>query len=333
MRIVAYVHFMMPFHYAGSEVMLLNLLKVAQQNGHEVSVIATYEKEAPDTWEYDGVTCYTPTSKFSGFELLTRLDPDIIITHHDVTVYASGYAKYLNVPLVQLIHNNGINNPGPHPELQHGADFVIWNTEWVKEWYGKRYEHIPSVVVHPPVFAKDHATTPGDMVTLVNLNMNKGAGIMYELAKRLPHVEFLGVEGGHGNQVFEMWPNVSFQQQTTDMRNDVWARTKVLLVPSIYESYGMVAVEALASGIPVLATPTPGLKESLQDAGTFIGRDDIDAWCYHIERLLNDKSYYAERSDAASRRSAAIDPESEFEAALTELERLVTKWPTQRLRT
>lgn len=323
MKIVAYIHFFPPFHFAGSEIMMLNMLKVAQLNGHEVSVICTYEKEAPEQWEFEGVTCYTPTSKFSGFEILSCLNPDLILTHHDCTVYAAGYAKYLGVPLVQLIHNNGINNPGEHPELKHGADFVIWNTEWVRDWYGDRYTHIPSVVVHPPVFAEQHRTTPGDLVTLVNLNMNKGAGIMYELAERLPHVEFLGVEGGHGNQVFEARPNVTFQTQTTNMRDDVWARTKVLLVPSIYESYGMVAVEALASGIPVLANPTPGLKESLQNAGVFIGRDDTDAWVYHIERLLTDDSYYAERSQLSKDRSDAIDPEKEFTVALTELERLV----------
>lgn len=329
MKIVAYVHFMMPYHYAGSEVMVLNLLKVAQQNGHDVAVIATYEREAPTQWEYEGIPCFSPNSKFTGFELLMRQAPDIVITHHDCTVYAAGYSKYLNVPLVQLIHNNGINNPGPHPELRHGADFVIWNTEWVRDWYGDRYADIPGVVVHPPVFAKEHATTPGDLVTLVNLNMNKGAGIMYSLAERLPHVEFLGVEGGHGNQIFEVWPNVTFQEQTTDMRNDVWSRTKILLVPSIYESYGMVAVEALASGIPVIAAPTPGLQESLQYAGIFIDRDDEDAWAAEIERLLTDDKYYAKRAKLSKKRSAEIDPEKEFTEALYELERLVKTWPTQ----
>lgn len=329
MKIVAYVHFMMPYHYAGSEVMLLNLLKVAQRNGHQVSVIATYEKEAPKHWEYEGIDCYSPNEQFSGFELLSREKPDLIITHHDVTVYASSFAKYLNVPLVQLIHNNGINNPGPHPELRHGADFIVWNTQWVKDWYGERYAHIPSVIVRPPVFAEQHATTPGDLVTLVNLNMNKGAGILYKLAERLPHVEFLGVEGGHGNQIFEMWPNVTFQKQTTNMRDDVWARTKILLVPSIYESYGMVAVEALASGIPVLAAPTPGLKESLGDAGTFILREDFDGWASEITSLLTDKKRYAKMSEKSLKRSAEIDPEKEFIAALREFERLVDEWPTQ----
>ena len=40
----------------------------------------------------------------------------------------------------------------------------------------------------------------------------------------------------------------------------------------------MAAVEALAHGIPVIAHPTPGLRESLGFAGTYVDRDNIDAW-------------------------------------------------------
>jgi glycosyltransferase involved in cell wall biosynthesis len=52
----------------------------------------------------------------------------------------------------------------------------------------------------------------------------------------------------------------------------------VLMVPSVHESYGMAAVEALASGIPVIAHPTPGLREALGDAGTFVDRADVRVW-------------------------------------------------------
>lgn len=76
------------------------------------------------------------------------------------------------------------------------------------------------------------------------------------------------------------------------MRDDVWSRTKVLLIPSNYETYGMVGVEAIASGIPTIAHPTDGLCESLGDAGWFIPRDDVDEWQRVIELLLTDDAVY-----------------------------------------
>ena len=96
------------------------------------------------------------------------------------------------------------------------------------------------------------------------------------------------------------------------MKDDVWARTKVLLMPSTYESYGMVAVEALASGIPVIACPTPGLKESLDYAGIFPHSTSLKLWQSELARLLTDDNYYAERSQLALQRSKEIDPRIEL---------------------
>lgn len=325
MRIVSYVHFAPPHHFAGSEVMLLNLMKVAQAQGHDTYVVATYETE--EEWVFEGIQHYGVTKERTGFGTLEWLRPDIIITHHHETPAAIAYGKYLNVPVSLIMHNNNHFRGRTNPLIDFGPDHIIYNTNWVREWYEGSYD-IPDVVVHPPVFAEQHATTPGDMVTLINLNRDKGAEIFYELAGRLPHVEFLGVEGGHGTQIFERHPNVTFQTQTTDMKRDVWSRTKLLLVPSIYESYGMVAVEAMCSGIPVIATPTPGLKEALQSAGTFVDRDDIDGWVSAIERLLSNAKDYALVASLESTLIGQRSATHESELALIELERLVTEWHT-----
>jgi len=179
------------------------------------------------------------------------------------------------------------------------------------------------VVVHPPVWPDEHATTPGTKVTLVNLNEHKGANILYKLAERMPHVEFMGVVGGHGVQVIrEDLPNVEIVQHTDNMIDDVWAKTRILLMPSVYESYGMAGVEALASGIPVLCNPTNGLVESQGPFGLFINRDDIDEWVRQIERLQDNKEWKA-ASSLALKRSKEIDPGPELDAWVKELERLV----------
>ncbi len=298
--------------------MILRIFQKLQALGHEVFVVAAQEGGAEATWEFGGIECYSPRSGVSEMPIVKRLKPDLIITHHQCTPQAAQVARELNVPLVQMIHNDLVDN------LYFGADYVIYNTEFLQAKLSRQYPY-PSTVVHPPIYADEHRTTPGDKVTLINLNMHKGSMIFYELAQRMPDVEFLAVEGGHGPQIFEQHNNITHQKQTTDMKHDVWSQTKILLVPSIYESYGMVAVEAIASGIPVIASPTFGLRESLDYAGIFVNRDDIQGWEHEIRRLLNSPGHYARKSKLARDRSAELDPNDELLDVAKKLEKLPTK--------
>ena len=143
-------------------------------------------------------------------------------------------------------------------------------------------------------------------MTMVNLTVSKGCEVFYELARRRRGDRFLGVLGAYGHQIIRQIPNVGIQQHTGNMRDDVYARTRVLLMPSDYESWGRVAVEAMCSGIPVIAHPTDGLRESLGDAGIFCDRDDVDAWQRELERL-DDPREYAAASNLAARRSDELD--------------------------
>jgi glycosyltransferase involved in cell wall biosynthesis len=76
-------------------------------------------------------------------------------------------------------------------------------------------------------------------------------------------------------------------------------------MPSERETWGMTGVEAMASGIPVIAHPTPGLLESLGDAGVFVDRSDADGWVEQIERL-HDPTEWATASAKALTRAAEL---------------------------
>lgn len=185
-------------------------------------------------------------------------------------------------------------------QLADIADLIVWNTTVQR---GDR----PGIVCHPPTHPAEYATTPGDMVTLVNLSEEKGGELFGRIARGLPDSKFLGVTGGYGRQYPQHEPNVLTIPSTQNMRDDVYGRTRVLLMPSVTESWGMVGVEAMASGIPVIAHPTPGLRESLGDAGIFCDRADVHGWIEELRRL-EDPDAYAEASERALKRSAELDP-------------------------
>ncbi len=73
------------------------------------------------------------------------------------------------------------------------------------------------------------------------------------------------------------------------------------------------AIEAAASGIPVVAAATPGLKEALGPAGIFCERDNLDAWVTEIRRLRDSPLAYEQASRAISRRVAALEPTEQLE--------------------
>jgi glycosyltransferase involved in cell wall biosynthesis len=171
------------------------------------------------------------------------------------------------------------------------------------------------LVVRPPVWPEEYRTTRGDCITLVNCTTTKGVKILEELAERMPERKFLAVKGGYGEQKPPELDNVIVLDHMPgrEMRDAVYARTRLLLMPSDYESWGRVGVEAMASGIPVLAHPTEGLTESLAGAGIFCDRGDIGAWQAAIERL-DDRSAYRDASRRARARSKALDPTADVAA-------------------
>jgi D-inositol-3-phosphate glycosyltransferase len=67
-------------------------------------------------------------------------------------------------------------------------------------------------------------------------------------------------------------------------------QARVVLIPSHSETYGLVALEAAASRVPVVAAASGGLREAVVDGVTGIVLDSRDpgVWARAIARLLTD---------------------------------------------
>lgn len=311
MKVTVVCHNYLPSVRAGAEIMLHEMAKALVAAGHIVSVyvVGGVTHQSP-IW-VEGVRVHVGRTAKADMRISS---PDVVISHLLHSRMAQGFARMCGAKFVEVVHND---NRSTKLSLACAPDLVVFNTNWLRE---KIKVGTRSIVVHPPVFAEDHRTKSGEKVSLVNLIPEKGSKTFYGLAAMMPDVQFLGVKGGYGDQVIRRMPNVEIVENTEDMRSDVWRKTSILLMPSAYESYGMTGVEAMASGIPVIAHPTPGLKESLGTAGIFLDRDDTESWKEAISDIMSSPTKYRR---AALERSGQIIPDQEMSMFVRSVESLV----------
>jgi glycosyltransferase involved in cell wall biosynthesis len=223
--------------------------------------------------------------------------------------------------------------------------------------YVREHLGVEARVVHPPVygeppFARFGSFEAGD-VLLINPCAVKGIGIFLELARMFPEQRFAALKGwgttGADLRALAAEPNIT-ALDTVGAIEEAFARTKILLVPSLwYEGFGLVAMEAMLRGIPVIASDSGGLAEAKQGTRFIVpvrpitryGREfdenhmpvpldgklerwEMDAWGKSLHVLLTKRDVYEEESELSRR--VALDfvsrlRASQFEELLTGLRR------------
>ena len=99
-----------------------------------------------------------------------------------------------------------------------------------------------------------------------------GKNLLKEVIKRKNVVHLNGVE----DQLLQKIYNISF----------------AFLFPSFYEGFGYPPLEAMQSGLPVLASNTTSLKEILNGGGLLHDPTDYKSFVEDIFKLLNNKEFY-----------------------------------------
>jgi hypothetical protein len=295
-RIVAYTNLYMPTCRAGAQMTLRDLLRPLQER-HDISIVIDNGRGLTEPYTWEGIQVFPDAQRAHEMRLVHSAD--LIITHLQATFPATRIAQECDIPVVQVLHANEI---GEREYLRHRCDLVVFNSYSVRDSFPDFTG--PSIVIYPPVSPAEYRTQPGKEVSLVNVADIKGSGIFYALAEEFPDVQFHGVLGGYGNQDVRSMPNVSISESVDDMKQ-VYGRTKIVLMPSVYESFGRCAIEAAASGIPTIAASTPGLRESLGSAGIFCEYDDLPAWRAALQRLLVEDNW-SEVSRRTLERSAEL---------------------------
>lgn len=315
MKVVARVHAYPPHCNAGAEMMLHALLRALTARGHECWVYLTDPCGIVNPYRWEGISV-VPKNVFDAEKAIKFAD--VAITHLGASSHTIRIAERFGVPSVYLVHND-FDDTTRRELSKSPATLTVFNSHAMADALSGLAS---GIIVPPPVDHAEYRVEPGGHVTLINMIDIKGVDVFWKLAAALPDVPFLGVEGGYGHQeTTGGLPNVRIMGHTPKIRQ-AYEQTKILLMPSRYDTWGRVSVEAMSSGIPVIASPCPGVVEALGGAGFVVDRDDIDGWIETVRTLMDDPQAYAAASAAARQRAIDLDPAESLAQFCTAVEAL-----------
>ena len=181
-------------------------------------------------------------------------------------------------------------------ELQVPADRIVLCRPGLPGWIGT-----PSARPEPP---------SGYVLFVGTLEPRKNIGTLLDawalLIKRVPNLPKLRLVGDARPeagtwltrlQVPPLAGTVEYVGYIPDAsRRDVYTGARLLVLPSWHEGFGLPALEAMALGVPVVASNRGALPEVVDDAGLLVSPDDARGLAAAIEAVLGDPARAAAMS-------------------------------------
>lgn len=169
-------------------------------------------------------------------------------------------------------------------EIPNGVEDVFFSTGFAPNFYKE-------LNINPEKWQ-------GIAVVVGRVSYAKGIQNLKIAIKKLKNVLFFvaGGDDGYLNTLkssFSGMDNIIFSEKfiTPEKQIDMYAAADVLLLPSLHEAFGIVVLEALAQGVPVISTNKGGPAEIFTTrAVKLIDPEDKEEWRVSIEAIVKNKS-------------------------------------------
>lgn len=139
-------------------------------------------------------------------------------------------------------------------------------------------------------FARVHADRPDSLLVLI--------GVLYD-RDYFAGLERRANELGIADSVM-LIKNLPFNSESLE---DAYAASSLFVMPSTYEPFGIVCIEAWAAGRVVLCSPVGGMRQFIQDGrnGLYFDLSSLDDLVAKITRLLGDDALRTRLAEAGRR--------------------------------
>ncbi len=296
-----------------------------KRNGHQV-IVFTFQTDIVDMYNecINGISIYRfQSAQISTghqqlsickkiHEVLKQVAPDILHLQYTVNanlIYLALLDKFIKIPLVMTTHGLLCEETMPsYRQWVNRADAVVCVSQYLKsvslEVAGASHKtfliyngiEIPQFVFEPPVFS------PPRFLCLGRLTYEKAYDVAIRAfalsLKKIPNSILIMVGDGPEKKNLEklsisLGIQNSIQWFPSLPQSDCLAILKtvsIVLIPSLYESFGLVALEAGLFGKPVIASAVGGLVEIIEDqkTGILVSSGDINTFSEKICSLCFD---------------------------------------------
>lgn len=269
-------------------------------------------------------------SIFATFRKLVREGwrPDVIHAH----VFTAGVpavilGKFYKIPVVVTEHTTNVATHSLGSLEQKRLRFVMERAQIIlpvsddlrraiENYYGikNKFCVVPNVVntevFYPLTFrAENKEHSKKRMLLLANLIPRKGIPYLLEALSQVKDIrqdfimDIVG-DGPNRAEYEELARNLGLgnivkfhgrQPQIISFMRDC----DFFVLPSVYENFGVVYIEAMACGKPVIAANAGGPKEIVtEDVGILVPPKDVEALAHAIEHMLDNYTNYSPRKIA-----------------------------------
>lgn len=244
---------------------------------------------------------------------------DLVLANKNVVIFHSVLAGFfLRAPVVWYVRNRAEKFGLVGKLLSLFVDGIIFVSRFIAEPFRGHFRRCRKIIVYEGINSEEFARRvqsyhcdPGTKVVVScigRITPWKGQDVFLECARILgDRYEYLIVGGSVGSpeemerdrafekslRQFAKHHNipVTFIEFTHEVER-YFAESDVIVLPSRGEPFGILALEAMSAGVPLVASRSGGLVEFLEDGETavLVEEGKAEAFASAIRRLLDDDS-------------------------------------------